>query len=823
MQGDQGVAGPAGPQGLQGPEGPRGPQGPEGPRGHAGADGKSYTIIGQVDIEADLPEVSAANLGDAYFVGVSIPRDVYACVLVDGQAKWENQGTLQGPQGERGPQGIQGNTGLTGEQGPVGVTPVITIKATSDAVSSESPTAKVTRSGTDESPVYTIEFSGLKGAQGEQGLVGPVGPEGPEGPAGPTGAQGPQGEQGEVGEQGPIGPQGKQGPQGIQGPKGDPGDTGPQGPTGPMGPTGPQGDEGPAGPEGPQGKQGPKGDTGDTGPTGPQGPKGDQGEPGPEGPRGAQGVQGPAGPTGPTGSQGPKGNAGLPALEYTGTDTADGTTKTLKATEFNRTPVSGDTFLALIKSGSSTYMGLYKVTGVTSTNISVTKVNSINITGPQGPTGSTGPQGPIGLTGATGAKGDTGDPGRPVYSKIGGTNLTDIGLKDYTVAFSNMTPTTPTPKVGDTVIFTTSVSTYVGTIKTVQTSAAVVTAKARLNGLGYDTVIGSQEEFEAWYAELDAGTYKGESVLILSGTYTRSDGKGLHLSDTLKQLHGLGTVKINITGFVYHKSTNQGGIWFSVKHADSTIENIHLNMSGNGQLEGFDNCAHLTNCVVDSYKTITANLNVGFRGCDYLTSCHAIMHENGNTVGFVSCNYLSNCVSEISSDNGVQNAYSACIYLVNCTGSVKMSNSTSTIFNVCHNVDRSTCPDYPQLYVLNLSLDGYDAELSDISIRFDFTCLFETDNPFFADNFNVPDVNIFFSELYKTYSLTGYDKTVTIPISAILLNYGSQNLICDYITMESNTGEVRIHGYNPERKTQTSPLIDRFNSTLTVISYKRIA
>lgn len=201
-----------------------------------------------------------------------------------------------------------------------------------------------------------------------------------------------------------VGPQGPQGPQGATGPKGEKGDTGATGSQGPKGDTGATGATGP---------QGAKGDTGlpaltygstinvDTIPqighdfswapmfssnfnrtpvvgdvltalvnhkniedsymctvqvteytfptlkgtyknvtkaTGTQGPKGDTG---------ATGPQGPAGP------QGPKGDTGLAALEYKGPgETVTSAQKAvikIQDSRFNRTPVTGDGVLVLLK------------------------------------------------------------------------------------------------------------------------------------------------------------------------------------------------------------------------------------------------------------------------------------------------------------------------------------------------------------------------------------------------------------------------------------------------------------------------------------------
>lgn len=116
----QGPQGPAGENGAQGQQGIQGPQGIQGERGPAGTNGRSYEINGQVDTPDQLPTPSATYLGEAYFVGTTEPRLVYACVEYEGVIQWENQGTLQGPQGEQGPQGVQGPQGPQGIEGPQG-------------------------------------------------------------------------------------------------------------------------------------------------------------------------------------------------------------------------------------------------------------------------------------------------------------------------------------------------------------------------------------------------------------------------------------------------------------------------------------------------------------------------------------------------------------------------------------------------------------------------------------------------------------------------------------------------------------------------------
>lgn len=59
-----------------------------------------------------------------------------------------------------------------------GSAPNITAQATADALSSDTPTVVVTKTGTDHAPTFTFAFSGLKGAQGQTGQTGPAGADG---------------------------------------------------------------------------------------------------------------------------------------------------------------------------------------------------------------------------------------------------------------------------------------------------------------------------------------------------------------------------------------------------------------------------------------------------------------------------------------------------------------------------------------------------------------------------------------------------------------------------------------------------------------------
>lgn len=177
---------------------------------------------------------------------------------------------------------------------------------------------------------------------------------------------------------------------------------------------------------------------------------------GPAGKDGTDGKQGPIGPQGPTGNdgktgpQGAKGDAGLPALVFNssilvaavpavGQKFSYGPTMS-----FNRTPVVGDNFIALIgyKSIEDDYICQCRITAVDPPSFTATYVNVTKATGPKGDTGATG------ATGPQGAKGDTGLPALTYGSTINVDTIPQIG-HDFSWAPMFSSNFNRTPVVGD--------------------------------------------------------------------------------------------------------------------------------------------------------------------------------------------------------------------------------------------------------------------------------------------------------------------------------------------------------------------------------------
>ena len=85
-----------------------------------------------------------------------------------------------------------------GPEGKLGPTPSISITAEATNTTG-TPEAIVTKTGTDEAPIFNFTFKNIKGERGQTGMQGVQGPRGFQGPTGPIGPRGNTGPKGDVG------------------------------------------------------------------------------------------------------------------------------------------------------------------------------------------------------------------------------------------------------------------------------------------------------------------------------------------------------------------------------------------------------------------------------------------------------------------------------------------------------------------------------------------------------------------------------------------------------------------------------------------------
>lgn len=157
---------------------------------------------------------------------------------------------------------------------------------------------------------------------------------------------------------------------------------------------------------------------------------------------------------------------------------------------------------------------------------------------------------------------------RPVYYKLNGTPVTDTGGIGaiYPIAISNLTPTTPTPIVGDTVVFYTSEATYIGSVTQAQTSAVMVEVKVGMAGVSY-----------AWNDITGKPDWLGET----KPSYTKSEvGLGNVLNvDT--------TDATNITKGTLAKERLSDDVIESLSKADTALQkapDVTVSQSGSGNV-----------------------------------------------------------------------------------------------------------------------------------------------------------------------------------------------------------------------------------------------
>lgn len=224
--------------------------------------------------------------------------------------------------------------------------------------------------------------------------------------------------------------------------------------------------------------------------------------------------------------------------------------------------------------------------------------------------------------------------------------------------------------------------------------------EAVANVQAYDLTIRTQEEFEAWYATLDAGTCEAHSVLLVGdgGTlkFTRSDGYGLKLPETLYQLDGINNAIIEITNKEYNETTNLAAIWYNSQPTDTlhSISNLYVSckaIAGAASV-GFYNCIQLTNCsvvVLGTGTTVGVHQLKAFSTCKNLTNCYGEAKNagyGGDVAGFYKCTNLLNCsinTDKTNIGNVTVYGFQSCAYLCNCISNAQSPGRIAYGFYSC--------------------------------------------------------------------------------------------------------------------------------------------
>ena len=218
----------------------------------------------------------------------------------------------------------------------------------------------------------------------------------------------------------------------------------------------------------------------------------------------------------------------------------------------------------------------------------------------------------------------------------------------------------------------------------------------------YDLIIRTQVDFEAFYKTLDNNTCTANSVLFVGDggnlKFTRSDGKGLHLPDTLYQVEGVNNAIIKITNI-----EDTDGLGILIGYSSLPTDNLHSITNLTVECEGTDigscfrYCTHLTNCtsiVTDTNPDPETGVTygTGFRDCAYLIDCSSTAPNNAflnctqlnnctgtgtgvsTSRGFTKCTYLTNCTGV-----GVGSGFHQCVYLMSCTGTATDIDGSGSI------------------------------------------------------------------------------------------------------------------------------------------------
>ena len=185
----------------------------------------------------------------------------------------------------------------------------------------------------------------------------------------------------------------------------------------------------------------------------------------------------------------------------------------------------------------------------------------------------------------------------------------------------------------------------------------------------FDKIIKTQAQFETLIASstwLDAVSvcFVGDGGTL---KFTRSDGLGVKIPQTVKQIQGVNNAIIEVTNFAYNSITSKGGLWYATlpTTVDYSINDLTVNCNSTTEYGyGFYGCTQLTNCMGNAPDS-----GYGFYGCTQLTNCTGTSTGSGVGHGFFECTQLTNCMG-IGTSTGSDSCdgFYGCTQLTNCMG-----------------------------------------------------------------------------------------------------------------------------------------------------------
>ena len=336
-----------------------------------------------------------------------------------------------------------------------------------------------------------------------------------------------------------------------------------------------------------------------------------------------------------------------------------------------------------------------------------------SVIGPQGPKGDTGPAGAKGTTGATGPQGPAGKDGAagksayqqavdagytgteaafyaalvsmkdaPFLPESGGTMTGNIRLESNELRFDDGEGADDVriygaPTQGEAGLYLSKCGVEPCPIHNIAPPSSPTDAanKEYVDSLSvFDVVIRTQAEFQALIA---SPTWLGAVSVCFVGDggtlkFTRSDGQGIKIPQTVKQIQGMNEAIIEVTNFSGNSTINKAALWYEKLPGadDYWIRDLVVNCIGTSAGFGYSycNCTQLINCTGTSSA---GSESCGFCDCTKLTNCTGSGASNGDVAcGFDGCTHLTNCIGSATSTSSDGSAYGFCncTQLTNCTG-----------------------------------------------------------------------------------------------------------------------------------------------------------